>query len=360
MSKDTGEPDVEERRWNEWTVDELHDTLTDTIKAGFRRTLFIWGQRGVGKSAIVQQAAAAAEAVVVDRRLSMMDPADIRGVLMAGDAAGGLARWMLNPDFFPKLEKDQRLVIFLDEFNHAPDMIQKAAYEVAWDHTIGGVKFPEGTVIVLAGNRETENANVTPLDKPMRRRVIHCYVKYDFMSFWKYAETRFHPLVTSYHKKHPDKVNQPIDSDLAADYFGEPLPATWEVVSDILRAFPDSPRRLKMIAGTLGPGATQEFDAWCQTESKLEPIIDAVLAGEDKTAEMIDQQFFVCQSVAEHFRRDSSLGKRILEYAEAIKDDYAEVAGVMLTTARAINRDDLMRDEKLARRVMKSYYKVLV
>jgi len=360
MVKGTAPVDAEERdRWNEWTVGDLHDTLVDTIKAGFRRTIFVWGQRGVGKSAIVQQAAMMSNAVVIDRRLSMMDPADIRGVLMAGDAAGGLARWMLNPDFFPKLEKDQRLVIFLDEFNHAPDMIQKAAYEVAWDHTIGGVKFPEGTVIILAGNRETENANVTPLDKPMRRRVIHCYVHYDFASYWKYAETRFHPLVTSYHKKHPDKVNQPVDND-QVEYFGEPLPATWEVVSDILRTYPDSPRRLKMIAGTLGPGAAQEFEAWCRTESVLEPIIDAVLAGEDKTAEAIDQQFFVCQSVAERFRHDKTIATRILEYADAIKSDYAEVAGVMLTTARNIDHDALRRDEKVFRRVMKNYYKVLV
>lgn len=350
--------DAEERRWNEWTVDELHDTLVETINAGFNRSIFVWGQRGVGKSQVFRQAAHATNALLVDRRLSMMDPADIRGVLMAGDASGSLARWMLNPDFFPKIEKGQKLVILLDEFNHAPDMIQKAAYEVAWDHCIGGVAFPEGTVIALAGNKETENANVTPLDRPMRRRVIHCYVKYAYQAYWKHAETRFHPLVTSYHKRHPEKVNQPIDNDLV-EYFGEPLPATWEVVSDILRTYSDSPRRLKMVAGAVGPGAALEFDAWCKTESVLDPIIEAVLAGENKTASQIDQQFFVCQSIAERFRRNKGIAVRILEYAEAIKEDFAEVCGVMLQTALGIDRDALLSDKKAYNKCMKFYYKVL-
>jgi MoxR-like ATPase len=359
-------------RWHEWTVGQVFGMLCKAIETGFQRTIFIWGQRGIGKSAVVAQACQKAGAYLVDRRLSLLDPADVRGVMMPDKDAtvlhlntsqvGSLARWLLNPDFFPQTN-GKRLVIFLDEFNHANDMCQKAAYELAWDHSIGGVKFPDGTVVILAGNRESENANVTPLDKPMRRRAIHCYLKFDFKSFWDYSETRLHPLVTAYHKENPGKVNQPIDNDLV-EFYGEPLPASWEVVSDILRTFTRDEGSDRLIAGTIGVGAATEFTAWTDTAGKLTPLIDAIWNGADKTADELSQQFFVNQSLVERFRNLKPVERpkaasRILDYAEATKKEIAELNSVMIQTAKSVDWDALRKSDSY-KKVMKSYYKVMV
>lgn len=366
-----------DRRWNEWTAEEVHKMLTVAIKSGFRRTIFIWGQRGIGKSALVHQAVEDCGGVLIDRRLSMMDPADVRGVLMAKNAedqkrvdaaaedatitvsagASDLAVWLANPDFFPKLKKGQKLVIFLDEFNHAPDLVQKAAYEIAWDHSVAGRSFPDGTVVILAGNRETENANVTPLDKPMRRRAIHVYMRYDYKSYFDWAETRLHPSVIHYHRKHPEVVNRPVDSD-TVEYFGEELPASWEVVSDILRTFPGDMERKKLIAGQIGVGASIEFDKWLKVESELEPLIDAIMAGENKTAEMVDQQYFVMQTLAEKFRHDRKVAGRVLDYAKFCKAQYAEIASLMLTTLRKIDLRTLQACPNF-KDAMREFYDIL-
>jgi len=323
--------------WNLVHMKEVYEIAHDTIMAGSRRTIFVWGHRGIGKSEVIRQATADADAVLVDRRLSLMDPADVRGVMM-GQPGQKLAQWLLNPDFFPDT-KGKRLVIFLDEFNHANDLLQKASYELAWDHSIGGTAFPEGTVVILAGNRESENANVTPLDKPMRRRAIHLYARFDFETFWNHALNRgqFHPLVLGYLKERPDKAFAPIDADV--EFYGEPLPASWEVASDVLRTYKRNTD--KLLAGTLGVGEAVEFAAWCATAGHLTPLIDAVEGGEDKTAPEMSQQFFVCQSLVERFRRKDKMAKRILDYAIAIKKDFPEMGGLMIQSAYGANRDAL-------------------
>lgn len=336
-------------RWNEVHVGEAKEIISDAIAKRFRRTIFLWGQRGIGKSEIVHQAASENGALLVDKRLSLLDPADVRGVMMGSidnrDAVTvnatkyELAKWLLNPDFFPTLEKDQGLVIFLDEFNHANDMLQKAAYELAWDHSIGGVKFPEGTVVILAGNRESENANVTPLDKPMRRRAIHLYARFDYETFWNHAMNRggYHPLVLGWLKERPDKANNPIDEDV--EYYGEPLPASWEVVSDILRTFQKNTD--KLVAGAIGVGEAVEFRAWAATAGQLTPLIDKIQNGSNDTAGEMSEQFFVCQSLVERYRRTDKLAKRILDYAISIKKKFPEMGGVMIQSAYVVNKDAL-------------------
>lgn len=321
--------------WNLVNMREVYEIIRDAIEAGFRRTIFLWGHRGVGKSDVVRQSTEDAGAHLVNRRLSMLDPSDVRGVMM-GEPGQKLARWLLNPDWFPET-KGKRLVIFGDEFNHANDLIQKTAYEMAWDHSVGGTPFPEGTVVILAGNRESENANVTPLDKPMQRRAIHLYAKFDYQTFFDHAMKRgqFHPLVLGYLKERPDKAFAPIDADL--EFYGEPLPASWEVVTDILRTYKRNVD--KLIAGQIGVGEAIEFMAWCATAGQLTPLIDAIEGGEDKTADEMSQQFFVCQSLVERFRRNPKLATRILDYSIAIKTSFPEMGGVMIGGAYTANRD---------------------
>jgi MoxR-like ATPase len=41
---------------------------------------FIWGQPGVGKSALVREIASSAKLEVIDIRASLLDPTDIRGI----------------------------------------------------------------------------------------------------------------------------------------------------------------------------------------------------------------------------------------------------------------------------------------
>lgn len=324
--------------WNEWTVLELRDALEEALEKNFNRTFFIWGPPAVGKSAVVKQACKKKGRHLIDDRLSQKDPTDVRGVLCPGP--DGKARWLITPEYDPLWNGETPTCLLFDEHNHAPDLLQKASYEISWDHSIGGMPFKKEVVVLLAGNREIDNANITPMDKPMQSRVIHIYVRFDAQVFIDFAqqEGSFHPLVISYLREHPEKAYKPGGD--AKEYYGDPLPRTWEMTSDVLRSFSEKYWD-KLIAGAVGPGEAIEFGAWARAIAPLKGLVDEVESGANTFADSMSRQYFVCQSLVDRFRTKESLGRRILQYGIAMKKKYPELGNVMLSNAYFVNSDVL-------------------
>lgn len=339
-------------RWNEWTVLELREALEEALEKNFNRTFFIWGPPAVGKSAVVKQACRNKKRHLIDDRLSQKDPTDVRGVLCPGP--DGKAQWLITPEYLPLWNGETPTCLFFDEHNHAADILQKASYEISWDHSIGGQPFKKEVVVILAGNREIDNANITPMDKPMQSRVIHVYVRFDAPVFLDYAEKEgaFHPLVMSYLREKPDKIYAPAGD--AKEYYGDPLPRTWEMASDVLRTF-SGKFWDKMIAGCVGVGESIEFTAWIRSVADLKETIDEIASGANITAKSMSKQYFVCQSLVDRYRTNKALGRRILEYAKEIKKKMPELGGVMLSNAYYVNSDTLKESKNMWGEIIELY-----
>lgn len=332
-------PPLEVGAWNEVTISQMVGILSEAMESDFGVSFIIHGPPAVGKSQGVQQATAAKGRSLIDDRLAQKDPTDIRGVLCP-TPDGSQARWLIPPEYEPLFDEKSTHVLFGDEFNHSSEMVQKAAFEIALDHQIGGRKFGKKVMVILAGNREVDGCNVIPLEKPLQTRLIHLYVRFDFQTFFGYAMTAggFHPAVLGYLKDRPDMAYK--ISQKATDYYGEPTPRTWEFVSKALRSFGPLTRD-KVIAGALGPGAAMEFLSWVETAGTLTPIIDAVLAGKNETADNLSKQFFVCQSVVERFRTDRKLAKRLLDYVLFLQTNWGEIGAMTIQSAHAFGSVDL-------------------
>lgn len=310
----------------------------------------------VHNSAVVKQACGNTKRKLIDDRLSQKDPTDVRGVLCPGP--DGKAQWLITPEYGPLWTGETPVCLFYDEHNHAPDILQKASYEISWDHSIGGQPFKKEVVVILAGNREIDNANITPMDKPMQSRVIHVYVRFDSKVFLDYAdrEGAFHPLVTAYLHDRPDKAYAPAGD--AKEYYGDPLPRTWEMTSDVLRGFKEKYWD-KLIAGCIGPGEAIEFTAWAKAVGTLRGLIDDVASGANIFAKEMSQQYFVCQSLVDRFRRDKSLARRVLQYAVAMKKKFPEIGGVMMNQAYFVDSDVLMANKSEWKEAIAEYGKLL-
>lgn len=174
----------------------------------------------------------------------------------------------------------------------------------------------------------------------MQSRVIHIYVRFDAQVFIDYAqqEGSFHPLVISYLREHPEKAYKPAGD--AKEYYGDPLPRTWEMTSDVLRSFNEKYWD-KLIAGAVGPGEAIEFGAWARAIAPLKGLVDEVESGANTFADSMSRQYFVCQSLVDRFRTKESLGRRILQYGIAMKKKYPELGNVMLSNAYFVNSDVL-------------------
>jgi MoxR-like ATPase len=94
-----------------------------------------------------QVAAEWPNSAVVDLRMALMDPTDIKGVpyYSAGD---NTMKWA-TPSELPTAEfaaKHDVIFLFLDELNSAPPAVQAAAYQLILNRKVGQYTLPENVV----------------------------------------------------------------------------------------------------------------------------------------------------------------------------------------------------------------------
>ena len=100
---------------------------------------FIWGPPGVGKSAVVTQLAREGGLPVIDIRAPLLDPTDLRGIPAV---VGDRAEWFA-PSFLPRADATPG-ILFFDELNAAPPIVQASLYQLVLDRRIGEYTLPDG------------------------------------------------------------------------------------------------------------------------------------------------------------------------------------------------------------------------
>lgn len=230
-----------------------------------RQPVFIWGPPGVGKSSLIAQLAIAASVSLQDIRALLFDPVDLRGLPYVVD---GRSKWAV-PDFLPA---DGEGILFLDELNAAPAMVQAAFYQLVLDRKLGEYILPPGWVIIAAGNRDGDRAHTTRMPTPLRNRFVHLDFEVDAQEWSEWAiGAGLRPEVIAFIRFRPQLLSA-FDRD--ANAF--PSPRSWEFVSRILDSNPDSNVEHEMFAGTVGAGAATEFSGFLRMFREL-PNIDAIL-----------------------------------------------------------------------------------
>src|SRR5512142_5999 len=231
-----------------------------------RQPTFIWGGPGIGKSSIVAQLAASLNLALRDIRALLLDPVDLRGLPYVG--TDGRSKWAV-PEFLPA---DGAGILFLDELNAAPGMVQAAFYQLVLDRRLGEYTLPDGWIIVAAGNRDSDRAHTTRMPPPLRNRFVHLDFEVDTQEWSEWAiGAGIRPEVIAFIRFRP-QVLSVFDRD--ANAF--PSPRSWEFVSRILDSTPDSSVEHEMFSGAVGNGAATEFSGFLKMFREL-PNIDAIL-----------------------------------------------------------------------------------
>ena len=89
-----------------------------------KRPVFLWGAPGIGKSDIVKQIGDEQGRNVIDVRLSLWEPTDIKGIPYYNSTLNTMS-WA-PPLEFPS-DPDDTSILFLDELNSAAPATQAAA-----------------------------------------------------------------------------------------------------------------------------------------------------------------------------------------------------------------------------------------
>lgn len=235
-----------------------------------RQPVFLWGAPGVGKSQVVAQVAASQGFALRDIRAVLLDPVDLRGLPRVQE---GRAVWC-PPAFLPSAGDPDRGILFLDELNAAPPLVQAACYQLILDRAIGEYRLPDGWVIVAAGNREKDRAVAYRMPSALANRMVHLDFETSLDDWLHWAQgAGIRPEVCAFLRFRP-KLLHDFDPQTTDKAFASPR--SWEFVSRVLDAGPDRAVEYELYQGTVGAGAAAEFMGFLAVWRDL-PSVDVIL-----------------------------------------------------------------------------------
>lgn len=327
-------------------VEVSHSQLKNLIKLYYRakKSLFVWGATGIGKSETVRQASKElaqelkleysdsirdindeTKFCVIDVRLSQMDPSDLRGIPIY-DKERRVTVW-LPPETFPSKGSG---IIFFDELNLAPNLVQASAYQIILDRRLGTYVVPDGYSLVAAGNRLEDRASVFEMAAPLKNRFGHSQLREPSTEDW----TRW-------------AIDNAVDMRIigflnfrrTAIYTFDPkakenafcTPRSWKVCSDLIKDIKsDNLELIQQIASTqLGVGVAGEFATFIRVKDKLKPMEyylkdpdNCELPNENTQPDLI---WALITAFAEHYKdhSDSNTLSKIIQVLKRMNEEYA-------------------------------------
>lgn len=320
----------------------------------------LWGAIGVGKSSFVESVAAALGYRYYQLCASHIDPAAVAGVPVP-DMEVYITRF-LPPEFLAQ----EKLLLFLDEINTAPETVVAAVMEVIRTRRLGGRVFGD-LKIALAANPTEEAAGGFLLPKPLVNRLVHLDFQLPMEEFFRITSLPPHkrnehrtieviakiaPLqdierewvvavagVDGFLSKFPQhySVQKPKAGDIAF-----PTPRSWDnakIIIAVFRAVGASEGALHTaLAGTVGRGVAAEFLHYISNFDM--PDIPTVLKDVNLYLSLrADIRVALLSAIPSAVANDNSLVRPALQFAAKLEDakryDYAYLLAMRIVSVCA-------------------------
>ena len=246
-----------------------------------KRPTFLWGPPGIGKSDLVSQIGSDTNREVIDVRLALWEPTDIKGIPYY--SANDNAMVWAPPAELPT-DPASKAILFLDELNSAPPAVQAAAYQLILNRRVGTYILPDGVDIVAAGNRDGDKGVTFRMPAPLANRFVHLEMKVEFEDWLDWATlNRIHEEVVGY----VGFAKQDLyDYDPKSPSKSFATPRSWSFVSDMVYDEDiDTETLTNLVSGAVGDGLAVKFMAHRKIASKL-PKADDILDGKVEDLEI--------------------------------------------------------------------------
>ena len=306
---------------------QIKKALKTCLEAG--RPAFMWGPPGVGKSDVCKQVAHETGVDLIDVRAVLLDPVDLRGLpKINGD---GKAHWC-PPDFLPK---EGEGVLFLDELNAAPPLVQAACYQLVLDRKLGEYILPEGWKVVAAGNRETDRAVTSRMPSALANRFVHLNFEVDLDDWvrWALGNSIATPVL-AFLRYRPALLHS---FDPKKNEKSFPTPRAWEFVSKLFQTKPGPDIEYDLYSGTVGEGPAAEFLGFLKVYRKL-PNPDKVLMEPDKAPVPEDPATLYALTGALARKASEQTMERLVTYAGRLPAEFS----VLLIKDAAAHDEEIM------------------
>jgi len=257
---------------------EIKEAIYDCFEV--RQPVMIWGPPGIGKSDIIHEIGKETKRKVIDIRLALWEPTDIRGIPYF-DQESKEMKWA-PPSELPKVITDDSIV-FLDEFPSAVPTVQAGAYQLILNRKIGEYQLPPAVDMVAAGNRENDRGISYKMPAPLANRFTHIELKPNFNCWlnWAIKNDIDSSIISflSWSKKDLYDFNPKSASKAFA------TPRSWTFANKFItkgkRCQNSDSLLTALLAGTVGEGLAITYMTFKKTTLKL-PKTEDILSGKLK------------------------------------------------------------------------------
>lgn len=302
--------------------------VKETIRMAYEanEAVFVSGPPGVGKSAVIAQLAKEMGIGFIDERMLQRDPVDVRGLPQIID---GETVWS-RPDFLPTEGKG---ILFLDELNAAPPLVQAACYQLIHDRKIGNHTLPEGWLPIGAGNREKDRAVVARMPSALANRFTHIDFEFDLDEWISWAvQNNIRPELIAFLRWRPEMLN---NFDPKKNIKAFATPRTNEKLSRYMDVS-NGDLDYELACGVTGEAHATEFIGFLRIFKSL-PDPDFVLSNPEQVSVPTDPAtlYALCGALAH--RATKQIFKNLVAFANRLSPEFS----VLLI------RDSIERDKGL-------------
>jgi hypothetical protein len=234
---------------------QLRTLLAKTIPA--KEPVLITGAPGIGKTDVVLQACADANAECIVMHPVVSDPTDFKGLPWVAD---GGATFLPFGELQALITATKLTVCFLDDLGQATPAVQAAVMQLVLARRVNGHKVSPHVVFIAATNRRADRAGVQGILEPVKSRflIVELAPHLEDWAAWAIS-ANVAPEIVAFLRFRPQLLS---DFKPSADMSNSPSPRTWSAVSRSMSL--DLPKELQVptTEGAVGQGAALEFIAF--------------------------------------------------------------------------------------------------
>lgn len=295
-----------------------------------RKPVLLAGAPGVGKTAIVHEAAQVAGADVLLSYPAIEDPTDAKGLPWL-DAKTGTGEFIPLGALKKAVEAKRPTLWCLEDLGQASEAVQAAYMSVLSKRTVGSHQLPDHVTIMATTNGKEHRAGVRGLLEPVKSRfstILNIQPTLDDWCEWA-MENGISPAIIAFLRCNPDYL---IRSAPTLELVNSPNPRTWANLHTWVNARMRSDFRLATYAGCIGAEAAALFEAFEATIEDM-PSPETVLIAPDSVEIPQSPSTLYALIGALAYYADENFGN-VVRFAHRMqKEAQGEMAGMLIKDA---------------------------